>query len=184
MNNAKFFILLSILGLFVHSTIFCQDDYDDFYYEEEQEKTVRDRIFFGGNFGLSFSTNISYVEVSPLIGYWITDNLAAGTGPVYQYIKYYDDKYNSFGGRIYTRYIIFRNFFIHAEEQLTVQKYILTSPQSSNEESNLINDLMIGGGLRMPIGQRSSINLMLLYNLTESSLSTKRNPVIMIDFNF
>ncbi len=186
MMKIKIVLITLICFLFINTGL-SQDEYDDFYYEEGKEQSFKDRLFFGGNFGLSFSNNISYIEVSPLIGFWVTDELAVGTGPIYQYYKneYYKLKLNIYGGRVYSRYILFRNFFIHAEEQLTFNKYDLTTGQTTDDNNvKAVNDLLVGGGLRMPIGQRSSINLVLLYNLTESDYSLNSNPVIRVDFNF
>ena len=45
--------------------------------EMSDEPTLRERIFTGGGFGLSFSSYYDFVSVSPLIGYKVTPKLAA-----------------------------------------------------------------------------------------------------------
>ena len=56
--------------------------------EMSDEPTLRERIFTGGGFGLSFSSYNDFVSVSPLIGYKITPNLAAGVQVQYRYTRY------------------------------------------------------------------------------------------------
>ena len=47
---------------------------------EDGPPPLRERLYFGGNFGLSFG-NITSVIVSPLAGYHITPRLSAGRAP-------------------------------------------------------------------------------------------------------
>ena len=53
------------------------------------------RFFFGGDFWLSFGTN-AYINVSPMVGYRITERFSAGVGPIYIYemdkLTYLDTK--------------------------------------------------------------------------------------------
>jgi len=46
----------------------------------------KERIFFGGDFGLSFGS-ITYIRVAPLLGYHVSQNFAVGGGPNYQYLR-------------------------------------------------------------------------------------------------
>ena len=45
-----------------------------------------DRIVIGGNLGAQFG-NITIAEISPNIGYMVTDNLLSGIGGTYIYYK-------------------------------------------------------------------------------------------------
>ena len=58
---------------------------------EEQmadKPSIKDRMFFGGGFGLSFSSNYDYFSISPIIGYKLSPKVAAGVSIIYRYTKY------------------------------------------------------------------------------------------------
>ena len=46
-----------------------------------------------------------------------------------------------------------------------------------------VNSVLVGGGYRQPIGEYSSINLMLLYNINETIDSPYKNPIIRMGFD-
>lgn len=180
-------VVLIFTFWFLNFNVFCQAEYEDFYSEKEKKQNPKERVFLGGNLGMSFGNGMAYIEISPIVGYMFTNKLSVGTGPIFQYYKssFYNLKLNIYGGRLYSRYILFRNIFIHAEEQLTFNKYNFSTGLATSDNTNkVINDLMIGGGIRLPFGQKSSVNLVLLYNLTESQYSLNTSPIIRIDFNF
>jgi len=61
--------------------------------EPPRQQSGWDRIYIGGNFGLQFG-NYTIVDLSPQIGYRITDRLTSGIGITYMYLKYTDPVYN------------------------------------------------------------------------------------------
>src|SRR5690554_7446721 len=68
----------------------------------------KDRLFFGGDLGLSFGT-VTYIRVAPIIGYNISPKFAVGGGPSYQYYK--DNRYSGYetsiyGGSVFGRYFV------------------------------------------------------------------------------
>ncbi|MFW6020023.1 MAG: hypothetical protein ACOCPM_05520 [Bacteroidales bacterium] len=74
-----------------------------------QNEEDNNRFLIGGSMGLQFGT-ISFVDISPKAGYYITKNLATGLGGSY---KYYNDKrfpgdYSTsiYGGRLFLQYDI------------------------------------------------------------------------------
>ena len=55
-------------------------------FSQEQERdspTFAQRLFFGGDFGLTAGT-ITDIKLAPLIGIWITPRLAVAAGPEYR----------------------------------------------------------------------------------------------------
>ncbi len=106
---------------------------------QKPEKSFAERIYFGGALGLSIGSYTSLVDVSPTIGYAVTDDLIAGIGLTYKFYKYKDYFLNStdgsltdlrtniFGGSVWARYFltktgipIVENMFLHGEvEPLT-----------------------------------------------------------------
>ena len=167
--------------------------------------SFRDRLFFGGSFGLAIGTYTD-IELSPHVGYYITPRWGAGVGMTYEY---YNNKYhfldsygyyerfetNIWGGRIFTNYVLVNNvndwlpfglnfrIFAHVEyEVLSYEKRFLAYNATGRE---LQNSILVGGGLRFPMGKRSSMNLTILWNLN-SNLNDAygSGPVLRLGFNF
>jgi len=166
--------------------------------------SFRDRLFFGGNFGMAIGSYTD-IEVSPLVGYYITPRWAAGVGFTYEYYNnkyhFYDGKtferYEThiFGGRLFTNYIIVNNvndwiplgfnfrIFVHLEDELlSYEKGFFKYGEPGRE---LQNSILVGGGLRFPTGRRSSMNLYILWNLN-SQLNNfyGSGPILRMGFNF
>lgn len=141
-----------------------------------------ERLFVGGSFGLQFGS-ITLVDVSPMVGYRITDRLAVALGGTYQF---YSENFNSysysthiFGGRAWLRYYVFQNFFAHAEyELLSYEPYY---PVFETDRVN-VNSYLIGGGYTQWIGQKAFMSLMVLWNLNETNYSLYRNPIVRVGF--
>ena len=99
----KIYILALLLSMSVST--FSQVEID-----KGEKASIMDRLYFGGGFSASFGT-ITYVYVSPTVGYMITRGFSAGIGPTYQYYK--DKRYvptyesNSYGGRLFARQNIY-----------------------------------------------------------------------------
>ena len=143
----------------------------------------KEKVFVGGNMGLQFG-RVTFVDVSPLVGYRVTERFSAGIGFTYQYYKYNDKIYsfetNVYGGRVFGRYFFTDNFFAHSEyEVLNLEAFDLTPPQRVNVES-----LLVGGGLMQRFGSNSGITAMILYNFTESYYTPYRNPIIRVGMVF
>jgi hypothetical protein len=153
------------------------------YSQDAPKKPLSERIFFGGNLGAQFGT-FTVVEVSPLVGYRITERLAAGIGGTYIYLSVKDLDYetNIFGGKIFSEYAIIESLVAHVEYEVLNFEAI----DDFTDEIKRVNvgSLLIGGGYRQRIGENSFITLMLLYNLTETRYTPYENPIIRIGFAF
>lgn len=167
--------------------------------------SFRDRLFFGGNFGIAIG-EYTDIELSPIVGYYITPRWAAGIGISYEY---YNNKYHwnlgnfnyeriethIWGGRLFTNYVIVNNvndwialgfnfrIFVHGEyEVLNYEKKFFNYGATGRE---LANNFLAGGGLRFPMGKRSSMNLTVLWNLNAKINDFYGNePFIRVGFNF
>jgi len=167
--------------------------------------SFRDRLFFGGSFGLSIGSYTD-IEISPHVGYYITPRWAAGVGITYEYYNnryHFVDGYgryeryetNIWGGRLFTNYVIVNNvndwiplglnfrIFAHVEyEALSYEKGFFSYLESGRE---LQHSVLVGGGLRFPSGKRSSMNLTILWNLNSTINDIYGGgPVIRFGFNF
>ncbi|MFW5777582.1 MAG: hypothetical protein ACOCW7_00285 [Bacteroidota bacterium] len=154
-----------------------------------KDMSTKERIIFGGYLGLQIGNLVTSVNVSPTIGYLITNRLTAGLGGTYQY--YRDRGWGSsvdfststhiYGGSAYARYLIFRQFFTHVEfEALNLDSQMGFSPATgapSNNERYWEYNYFAGGGYRAPLGPKVFLNLMVLYNFNTSSVVYYQNPV-------
>lgn len=151
---------------------------------------IRRRLVFGGGAGAAFSSAGSFVEISPLVGYRITDKWQAGIGATYirawgtwvyvdnQGNVIHTEKYSTsiVGGRTYTQYDVTRQLFAHGEyEVLNLDYYDINTGETSR---TWIGNPFVGGGFRSAIGARGSFNLMLLYNLNWAN-NKDRSPYPM-----
>jgi hypothetical protein len=146
-----------------------------------------ERIYFGGNFGLNFGTNFTVVEVSPIIGYKITEELSAGIGITYIYYKEKIPAYNFtyetsiYGGNIFARYFFVENLFAHVEPgALNLDVPAPFYPYTLSRE--WVANFFVGGGYRAEIGSNSSLLFMLLYDVIDDPNSPYQNPVIRVGF--
>jgi hypothetical protein len=176
--KAVFIILISVS---VFSESFAQPP--------ETGETFWNKVYFGGNLGLQFGDQ-TIVDVNPLVGYRLTERLSVGFTVTYIYYHFKDPfsnfNYSSdiYGGSIFTRYFILENIFAHVEAEvlnLEVPKYLFNNYEFVRDN---VFGFYVGGGYRQALGDRSSINILLLYNLNENRNSPYQNPIIRIGFGF
>jgi len=187
MNTSKhFFFLILLIWILVPSALNAQHSNND-----EEPK----RWFVGGNIGLQFGY-VTLIDVSPIVGYMITDRFAVGTGASYKYYRireYFFDSYQNqwkrfqshiYGGPLFARYYIAKQFFAQTEyEYLRFRNEVYvqnTSVQKYDREYQHVNvhSMFVGGGYRQFFGSGNAFEIMLLWNLNETPDSPYNNPVI------
>tara|TARA_B100001109_G_scaffold255665_2_gene259885 strand:- start:12563 stop:13162 length:600 start_codon:yes stop_codon:yes gene_type:complete len=141
-----------------------------------------DRMRYGGSFGATFG-QITYVEVSPTVGYMLTDRLLSGIGGKYIYyeenLDFFDYKTNIYGGSIFSQYFILDNVLAHTElEVLNLDDRFIIGERVN------VTSFFVGGGYVSEIGDRSFGSILVLFNLTEDINTPYTNPVIRINFGF
>jgi len=160
------------------------------YAQELPRTPFKDRFYFGGNLGLQFGSS-TYIDLSPLVGYKITEKLSAGVGATYIYYSIKETAYNYgyetsiYGGRVFGRYHFMENLFAHVETEILnmeVPAIISGSNQYTLVREN-ITSVLAGGGYAQPIGERSALVMMLLWNFNEDQYSPYQNPIFRIGFN-
>lgn len=154
----------------------------------QAKESFWDKTYFGGNFGLQFGDQ-TVIDINPMMGYKLTEKLSVGVTATYIYYRFTNPyftnvKYSSniYGGSIFSRYYFFENVFGHVEGEVLnlevpdnfLQRYVRKN----------IFGFYVGGGYRQPMGERSSLNILLLYNLNEDRNSPYQNPIIRIGFGF
>ncbi|TVP50358.1 MAG: hypothetical protein EA341_07570 [Mongoliibacter sp.] len=141
--------------------------------DEEINPPLKDRLYYGGNFGASFGT-ITFVDVSPLVGAMVTNRLSGGVGATYQYFndrRFFGGANSLYGGRVFGRYNIFPNFFAHAEYENVNYDWFDTNRNVF--ERIWVPAFFLGGGYFVPSGDRGGFNFTFLYNLLHDN---RRSP--------
>ena len=142
--------------------------------EEDTPHKIKDRIYFGGGFGInSGSVNgISYFDISlsPIIGYMITPQVSAGTGINWQRTSYETTPsvvLNQWGVSPFVRYNFNPQFFTTAEYNYISTPTLTYSAQTkySSGPSRIFNRLLLGIGYSQPLGKRGAINAVGLYDV-------------------
>lgn len=165
------------------------------------EGSFTDNLFTGGNFGFTFGQSVAFIEIAPIVGKKITDNIALGIGPTYRYIYFrdiyhnytlYDMKINNYGFSVFGRYYfdsdyisVINNLFTHAEVEYNYMYYkFMAKDINVNDERGGIDftNVYVGGGYKQPIGDFSSFNLLILWNLNETPFSPYPNPLLRLGF--
>jgi hypothetical protein len=135
----------------------------------------RDRVRLGGNFGFQLG-NITFIDVSPLVLYQLTDRTQFGVGITYQYVKFNNVRtFNGgtlsssgnsiYGGRTFMRYFLFPGIFAQGEYEMLSTRYYDYSTPIPELKRALVPAGFIGGGYSQPLGGRSAFNITILYNL-------------------
>ena len=172
-----------------------------FAQSEDEWADIRpiDRLFFGGNFGLMFGT-VTNIEISPLVGYYLTPRLAAGGGTRFEYYRdkgYYAPYQTTiYGANLFSRYTIIRNLgeglniglntgiFAQVEYEALSLDRAYFEPPYTEEGRFWVHSVLVGGGFIQPIGRRSAFILTVLYNLNETARSPYSNPIVRVGFTF
>lgn len=156
-------ILAAFLFLFISSGLFAQGEKQKNASEEDQA-SFWDKVYVGGNFGLQFGT-VTYIDVSPLAGYRITNRFSAGPGITYRYTKIrgYDGS-STYGGRIFARHSLWQQFFAHAEYENLNTEFI--DPVGRDQiVRGWVPGFFVGGGIFQPLGEKAAVYIYGLYNL-------------------
>ncbi len=144
---------------------------------QNEQAPLKDRLFFGGNLGLQFGT-ITFIDVSPLVGYRLSDDRAVAVGGIYQYIK---DNRNGFstsiyGGRSWFRQMVFQGLFLQAEYQLLNHRVL---DRFSLEPKRITTSaFLVGGGYRSAVGRNSYMSFTVMWDLIDDPRSPVPSPTI------
>lgn len=139
-----------------------------------------ERLVYNGNVGLSLG-DITVVNLSPGVGYKVTENFVAGIGGTY---LYYNDRTFQFrtsvyGGRLYGQYLINSFLFGYGEYEVLNGQFDYFNP---GERINVVSP-MIGGGVYQRMGGSAGYYMMVLWNLNDSRYSPNgRNPIFRAGF--
>jgi hypothetical protein len=162
--------------------------------KQENEASIKYRWILGGDLGLSFGT-ITYIKLAPELGYRFTTRFSAGLGPIYIYERYKgvnDFESSTFGGKAVASFIIFKSvenggrlrfgdILLHAENEYIGVEPLLFNP-STNEF--LLDNLLLGAGVSIPVSERFTISMYLLWDVTQNPNTLYANPTLKYGFYY
>ncbi|MBS1630929.1 MAG: hypothetical protein JST27_12810 [Bacteroidetes bacterium] len=200
-------LILGLLCMLLASSVFAQEVYNSSgrkagtnRRETKQKGFDAQRLIIGGGFNLGLADGAFAVGASPIVGYRITENLSAGIGLGFQYYSFKDyymlnvngnNEYYPLHATLYypslwSRYLVYRDFFVQGEAEMDFQKITEYSPDVNGypekKKSNYNSPaLLLGAGLRQPISDRASLVVMALYDVIQDPYSPYKGR---IDFRF
>lgn len=121
-----------------------------------------DRLRAGGSFGLSFGS-VTNVNLSPMVGYELTEKLVGGVGATLMYFRsrYYSISTAYYGGRGFLMYSVFPMVNLIGEiEGMNVE--------GSYQKRQWLASPLIGASYSQPIGNKlvKGVHFTVLYNLS------------------
>ncbi len=195
--NLRILFLVQLFILITISSFGQRGKQEEFGQSVRQEAPpVRERLFFGGSFGLQFGS-ITDIEVAPVVGFWVLPRIAVAAGPDYRFYSFYKDKTQIYGGKAYVEFTLLRNInsvipigtntdiIAHVEDQLlSLESSFFKDPPYTSKRFNT-NTVLAGGGLSQQIGRRSALNILVMWALNEETdLGLYSNPEIRLSFVF
>jgi len=159
-----------------------------------------DRLIYGGGLYGGGGTGMISLGVSPIVGYQFNDFFAAGIslGYKYYYVKNYIPVYNFtfnrndyknlnshiFSPGLWARVNVFKTIFTHFEFEYNISTYkdYYTNYDNYSIASKRVTldvpCLLVGAGLKQPVGENSSFVIYALYDVLQNIESnTYRNSL-------
>lgn len=120
-------------------------------------------FFYGGNIGLAFG-DVDYVELSPMIGVQVTQELSTGVQFLYRNT---DDSRNNqsiestdIGTTLFARYHVAPTLFLEGNYEYIDREI----DRNGVEESGTFSSFLAGGGISTPLGSAVRTTITVLYN--------------------
>ena len=140
------------------------------------KRSIKEKIYIGGNLGLSFG-DVTSISIEPLIGWKWNPKLSSGFVLSYWYYK--DNRYtptyesSSYGYRIFSRYRIIPQIYVHAEWAQFFYEDIY-DPETFTRGSASVPYFFVGGGLSQPMGSNAHFFIQALYEVIQDNRSVYR----------
>lgn len=119
---------------------------------------------------MNFWNNRTYIDASPIIGYQMND-VRVGVGGILSYVRRNGNSRTHYGGRVFSQYDLFEDFFLHAEVEALNVEY------STNEREWTLS-VPVGAGYFKRISGNMYTTFTILYDLVQDDNSPYKNPII------
>lgn len=165
----------SLIRLFKFSLLIIISLTANAIYAQEKENSnpyadlpFKDRLFIGGDLGLSFGT-ITYIRIAPILGFNVSPKFSVGAGPSYQYYK--DNRYlglesSIYGGSVFGRYFVIENIFLQTEFEVLNLEELYYNPATDHIPQRVtIPVWFVGAGFSQRTPNGSGFFIGIFYDL-------------------
>ncbi|UYZ60304.1 hypothetical protein [Hymenobacter latericus] len=171
-----------------------------------EQKREPSKYFLYTNFSLGLNSNslggtVFNIGASPAIGYRITPRIAIGPGIVYSFNNYSIPRQfatpgsprnisgHNIGGKIFGQIIVYKQFFVHAEYEVTraelIGDYVVGNTVYVDKVETTVKTPLAGVGYRQQFGDRAAGDIAVLYNFNDGlNANIYGQPVIRFSFLF
>lgn len=152
--------------------------------------SILSRMRFGGDFGMSFGSRALAVQINPCVSYEANQYISVGVIGTFEYYQYdydwLDQSSATYGGGIFAEAHPWPMVNIHAETQLI--SYTDYYSNMAEPSKCTAMPVLVGAGYRKMVNERSSLNIMLLWNINDSfglrNNTSFQNPIFRVSFMF
>ncbi len=140
----------------------------------------KERLFLGGDFGLSFGTT-TYIRIAPLVGYRVNPDFSVGVSPSYQYWKVntptgsFDQ--SVYGGSTFARYFLFESIFIQSEFEVLNLEARTRDNESLLDRRVNVPMFFVGAGYSQRTANGSGFFIGAFYDLIQDPNSPYRDDL-------
>lgn len=148
------------------------------------DQSALSRFYFagGGSFGAGTSAygRYSYYSLLPIVGYKFTPQVMGGIVVTYQHQGFPDlgQSFSQYGVGPFLRYSLNQLFFQAEYDYISSPTISSAGSQSTLENHKFFNRFLLGVGYRIPVGRRSAINPMVMYDVLYRTPSVFNSPVV------
>jgi hypothetical protein len=187
MNNIKKYGLLILAFLFIATISFAQTAETRETESKDDGESILNKLVIGGNVGAGYANGWN-INLSPTIGYKLTNSTVVGVGITYNYADFnnpfYNNNrttYNTTGGRVFVQQLLFQNLYAHVEYE-----YLSYEVRVRSNDGRVVSQfeatapgLLLGGGYSSSFGNGLGFTTEILYNvLYRSDISPYASPLI------
>jgi hypothetical protein len=183
----RFLVCLFCFALGIcNASLFAQTNGEKENTTDEPTNFFVSNLVWGSSLGFQFGS-ITFIDVSPMVGYPITKRFIAGIGGSYRFYRQRPPnpgspsfRANILGGSAWTRFYIFENLYAHAEyEMLRIDLF-----GGSSQLSYLKSTALIGAGYQQRYGERVTgfMTLLFPFYTSETRIELYRIPVVRFGF--
>ena len=141
----------------------------------KQSELDKNRLIFGGSFGLSFGNDYTSVNIAPQVGYRFSKHFTSGAGLSYIYYNTNNWAQNYFGPNLYAQVNPTQNIVLRIQPEI----YMIWGSDGFNNSINKTAPcLLIGGGAILPAGKKGGVSMMLYYDLIQNDHSPYRKQLV------
>jgi hypothetical protein len=141
----------------------------------------KDRLYYDGNFNFAVGTN-TFINISPRIGYKITENFSAGLGGKFWYFSSRDFFSNTrysgslYGGGVFARRNITDNLFLISEYEVLNLGGLFSQPRQDFWQEFLF----AGAGYQYRMGGALNLYVIAMYDIFQNPYAYSIYPTIPI----